>query len=101
MKLLSFRPLNKNGLRGFATVELSIGLRLIDLPIFVGANGPWAALPRKAKLDAERRQKTGADGRPVFEPVADWSSRDLADKFSAAVVDLVRAQHPGALADQP
>jgi hypothetical protein len=42
MRLVGWKPLVKGTLRGFANVELPIGLRLIDCPIFVGPNGPGA-----------------------------------------------------------
>lgn len=97
MVLRTFRPLTKGKLRGFVSVELACGLVLIDLPVFIGPNGPWAALPRKAVLDTERRQKLDANGQPTFQPIAEWRSRDLADRFSAAIIELVRKAHPGAL----
>lgn len=102
MVLHTFRPLTKGKLRGFATVELTCGLVLIDLPVFIGRDGPWAALPRKAVLDAERSPKLDTNGQPSFQPVAEWRSGDLADRFSAAEVELVRKAHPGALdGDEP
>jgi hypothetical protein len=97
MVLRSFRPLAKGALRGFATVELPIGLVLRYLPIFFTANGPWVGLPRKPLLDTARRQKIDANGQPSFQPVAEWRSRELSDRFSAGVVELVRAAHPEAL----
>ena len=97
MRLISFKLISKNGLAGFATVELGIGLRLFDLPVFSnGQAGPWAALPRKPQLDREHHQRVGADGKLAFEPVAEWRDRETADKFSAAVVALVRTAHPDA-----
>ncbi len=98
MVLPTFQPLTKGKLRGFATVELTCGLVLIDLPVFIDRDGPWAALPRKAVLDAERSQKLDANGQPSFQPVAEWRSRDLADRFSAAAIELV---HSGALDGVP
>jgi hypothetical protein len=97
MRLLSWKPITKGSLRGFATVELPIGLRLVDCGVFVGTKGAWAALPAKPQLDKENRQRLGADGKPSYSPVVEWRSRDLADRFSAAVVALVRAAHPDAL----
>jgi hypothetical protein len=84
-------------LRGFATVELPYGLRLIDRPALVGTKGPWVGLPTKKPFDRDGGQRTGADGKPAYSPVLEWSSRDLSDRFSAAVVALVRAAHPDAL----
>ena len=41
MRLVSWKALVKGTLRGFATVELPIELKLVDCPIFVGPNEPW------------------------------------------------------------
>jgi hypothetical protein len=41
---------------GFATVELPTGLELIDCPVLVGSNGPWARLPSKPVLGHEGKQ---------------------------------------------
>ena len=97
MRLISWRPVRSGKLLGFASVELGIGLRLFELPVFAGTNGPWAALPRKARLDREKRQRLGANGSPEFEPVAEWKDRASADAFSAAVISAIRAAHPDAL----
>lgn len=95
--LRAFRPLLKRALRGFATIELPCGLVLVDLPIFIGRDGPWVALPRRPILDAERRQKLDATGQPSFQAVAEWRTRDLADRFSTAVIEAIVAEHPRAL----
>ena len=100
MRLLAWRPINAGGaLVGFASVELGIGLKLYDVAIFRGVLGFWAGLPRKAELDRERRQKIGPDGKPAFMPVAEWRDRRLADGFSTAVVEIVRAADPGVFDD--
>jgi DNA-binding cell septation regulator SpoVG len=94
MRLVSWRPVTKGSLRGFATVELPIGLKLHDVLVFVGRNGAWASLPSKAQIDRDGRQKTEANGKAMYAPVLEWRSRDLSDRFSEAVVALVRAAHP-------
>lgn len=88
MRLLSWKPISKGSLRGFATVELPIELKLVDCPIFVGPNGPWSALPSKPVLDCEGRQARPS-GKPQFAPVVEWRNRGLAERFSAAVIALV------------
>src|ERR1700719_3213424 len=49
--LVSRKSIAKGTLRGFATVELPIELKLVDCPIFVGPNGPRAPLPYNPVLD--------------------------------------------------
>jgi hypothetical protein len=96
MRLVTWKPLIKGSLRGIATIELPIGLKLIDCPLLIGPNGPRASLPSKPVLDREGRHAK-PDGKPQFAPVLEWRSRELGDRFSAAVVALVRAAHPDAL----
>ena len=97
MRLRGFRPLVKVKLMGFVSVEPTCGLVLHDLPVFIGRDSPWVVLPPKLLLDGERRRKLDANGQPSFQAVAEWHGRDLADRFSAAVIELVRQKHPGAL----
>ena len=101
LKLLSVKPIAKNGLACFASIELGIGLRLFDVPVFSGGqNGPWAGLPRKPQLDRERRQRLDINGKPSFEMVAEWRDRATSSRFSDAVVGLVRAAHPDLFEDR-
>lgn len=93
LRLVSWKPLAKGSLRGFATVELPIGLKLIDCPVYVGKNGGWASLPSKPQLDRDGRRKTDINGHPAYSAVLEWRSRELADRWSAAVVALVRQAH--------
>jgi hypothetical protein len=99
MGLVSWKPVAKGRLRGFTTVELTVGLRLTDCAVFVGAKGAWATLPVKPQLDRDGRQRNGADGKPSYVPILEWRSRDLAERWSKSVVDLVRQRHPAALGD--
>jgi hypothetical protein len=63
MRLISWKPLVRGSLRGFATVELPIGLKIFDCPILTGPNGPRASLPSKPQID-KGRQKTASTARP-------------------------------------
>jgi hypothetical protein len=96
MRLVSGKPMAKGALRAFATVELPIRLKLIDCPVFVGSSGRWASLPSKPVLDRDGKQAK-PNGRPQFATVLEWRNRALSDRFSAAVVALIRAAHPDAL----
>jgi hypothetical protein len=95
--LVAWRPVVKGALRGFATVELPIGLKLVDCPVYVGKNGPWASLPAKPQIDRDGRQKTDAAGKPTYAAILEWRDRALADRFSEVVIAAVRTVHPEAL----
>ncbi|MFI4948007.1 MAG: hypothetical protein ACHQC9_04335 [Alphaproteobacteria bacterium] len=85
-------------MRGFATIELPSGLVLHQCPVFRGSDGKaWVALPAKPVLDRDGRHRHDINGKPQYAPVAEWRSRAIADRFSAAIIELVRTAHPGAL----
>jgi hypothetical protein len=96
LRLRGWRPLHKNSLRGFATVEvLPLGLTIQDIAVNVSHGKPWASLPRKPALDRDGRQ-VAVDGKKQYATLLVWNDRGMRDRFSAAVVQLVRARHPEA-----
>jgi DNA-binding cell septation regulator SpoVG len=90
MRLVSWKPLAKGSLRGFATVELPIGLKLIDCPVLVGPNGPWASLPSKPVLDRHGRQAK-SDDKAIFTPVLEWRDRRIPHR-SGAMLELLAVE---------
>jgi hypothetical protein len=60
MRLVSWSPPVKGNLRGFATVELSNGLRVINCPALERQGKFWAILPGKPQIDQDGSQKRGA-----------------------------------------
>ena len=65
--------------------------------MLVGATGARATLPAKAQIDKDGPQKKGVNGRAAYVAVLEWQSRELNDRFSNAVVSMVRWAHPGDL----
>jgi hypothetical protein len=91
-------PTIKGALRSFCTVELPIGLKIHDVLVLVAARGAaWAGLPAKPQLDKEGRQKVDATGNGLYRPVRERRDRVPRDRFSAALVELILAEHPDAL----
>jgi hypothetical protein len=99
MRLISFKPLIKGALRGFANVELPSGLRITDCPVLTSNGKTWATLPSKPVLNHEGRH-VEVSGKKQYVPIIEWRDRDLSDRFSVAVVELVKAKHPDALVDE-
>jgi hypothetical protein len=97
MRLIAWKPLVKNGLRGFATVELPIGLKISDVPVLISNSKAWAASPSKPQIDKDGLHKKDVNGKPAYAAILEWRDRDLASRFSDAVVALVRAEYPDAL----
>jgi hypothetical protein len=100
MRLLDVRPL-AGAVRGFSAIELPIGLMINSIPILIGKNGPWTSLPNKPQIGQDGRYKTDVNGKAQYTPFLWWRDRDLSDRFSTAVVELVRQGHPDALSDSP
>lgn len=95
--LRDFRPLNRNTLRGFATVLIAPGLVIKDIAVHTKNNRSWAQLPSKP-LIADGLVKKDDAGKPVYVPILEWENRDLSERFSAAVVKAVEAKHPDTFA---
>jgi hypothetical protein len=99
LRLISWQPFREGPPRGFAVIELPNGLRIHDAPIRTGTKGLWAGLLAKPEIDRKGRRKIDINGKPVYAPVLQWRNRELSDRFSQAVVALVRQAHPDDLAD--
>jgi hypothetical protein len=98
MGRIFWKPLVKNSLRGFATVEWPIGLKLVDCPVCVPNGKTWASLPSKPVLDREGKHAE-VSRKKQYASILERRDRELANRFSDAVLNLVRAQHPEALDD--
>jgi hypothetical protein len=83
MRLVSFKPMVKGSLRGLATVQLPNGLRITECPVLTSNGKAWETFP--------------IDGKKQYTSILAWPDRETADRWSLAVVELVRAKHPGAL----
>ena len=85
-------------MRGFAVVELPVGLVIVDCAVHVAADGAaWAALPARPLLGADGRPLLGKGGKVRWASVLRWADRDRAARFSEAVIALVRLRDPDAL----
>ena len=72
-----------------------------DCPVFLTNGKAWASLPSKPQLDGGGRHKIGANGKPVYTAILAWRDKATPDRFSAAVVNLIRSAYPDALGGGP
>ena len=96
MRLSGWRPLARNSLRGFGDIELPSGLRIREVAVLSSNRQCWATLPSKPVLDRNGRH-VETNGKKQFAAILEWRSRELADGFSAKIIELVHQVHPGAL----
>jgi hypothetical protein len=63
--------------------------------VLQGAEGAWAALPRKPEIERDGKTvRFGGDGKPVYHELLAWRSKRLREAFSERVVELIRSSHP-------
>jgi hypothetical protein len=94
MALLEFKPLVKNTLRGFAVLDVPPGIIVREFSIHEKNGKRWASLPAKPMLDADGKQIVNHAGHKQYAAPLGWRTRELADRFSARVIELVIAAHP-------
>jgi hypothetical protein len=97
--LLEFRPFVRGTLRGFCKIRIGKSLVINDVSVHTSHGKHWASLPGKPLLSGDGTALRDAEGKIRYVPMLEWSSRDARDAFSAAVVEAVRAEHPGAFAE--
>jgi DNA-binding cell septation regulator SpoVG len=96
--LLEWKPRVKGALRGFAKVRLGRGLLIHEVPVLAGKNGRgWAALPGRPILNADGSAARDAEGKQRYAPIMEWADRATSDRFTAAVIAAILAEHPDAL----
>jgi hypothetical protein len=92
-----FTPVIEKTLVGLVRVQLPSGLILHDVAIHKCNGTAWAIAPNKPMLDRNGVQVKNATGKPLCVPIVAFASPELRDRFSAAVIDAVRAAHPRVL----
>ncbi len=102
MRLRGWRRCRRGKLLAFVDVTLPpLAMVLHGCPLFIGDAGPWAGLPSRPAVDERGRHKRGIDGKRLFEPVVEWTTRAQSDVFSGAVITLLRKHAPELLDPAP
>jgi SpoVG len=76
-KLRKWTARHSGALLGFCSVELASGMVINDLKVLTGKNGPWVAMPSQKQLDRGGNPRLDADGKPVFNQVIEFRSRQI------------------------
>lgn len=97
VSIIAWRALNRNTLRGFATIKLGASLKINDVTIHRHENGQtWASFPSKPVLMPDGTAKKGDNGKPMYIPILEWDSKAARDRFSESVIAALEKEHPGA-----
>jgi hypothetical protein len=92
-----FKPVTRNSLRGFARVRMPSGVIFHDVGLYQKDGERWALPPSKPILGRDGTQIKRA-GKPAYQPVVSFVSKEARDRFSGAIVAAVEASHPEAFA---
>jgi DNA-binding cell septation regulator SpoVG len=97
MKILDWRAMRRNSLLGFVKVELPSGMVIADVTILSGDKGAWASPPSKPLIGRDGAVLKDAAGKARYQPIIDFTSKEVRNRFSEGVVAALRAAHPEAL----
>jgi hypothetical protein len=90
--LLSWRPMNRGFLRGFATVLLGKSLKITDISVFQSNGKAWASFPGKP-LIGDGKALLDDRGKQRYLTIMEWTDKAAGDRFSAAVTAAIIAAH--------
>ena len=89
--------ISRNSLVGFARVRTPSGTVFHDVGIYQKEGKFWASPPSKPKLNRDGVHMKDAAGKGMWTPVVTFSSKEVRERWSAAVIDAVRISHPEVL----
>jgi len=88
------RILNGGALLAKCKIRLPNRLEISDVAIFVKDGKRWAALPSEVQRDYTTGQPVkDENGRAKYRSSLRWSTRELQNSFSEAVIAAVEAAH--------
>jgi DNA-binding SARP family transcriptional activator len=93
MQLLDWKRIDKGAIRGRATVLLPIGLQIADIGVFTKDAQSWAQMPSEAMRDADGQLLKDDRGKTRYRSPLRWATRELQERFSAALIALIEAEH--------
>jgi hypothetical protein len=98
LALAGWKPRLQNSLRGFADVKFPNGLTVHEVVVHTSNGRSWVNLPAKPMLGRDgQAMRDPTTAKLKYSPILEWADRATADRFSAAVVDLIEAEYPGAV----
>jgi hypothetical protein len=92
-----FAPVIRNTLRGFARVRTPSGMVLHDVAIHQKNSIAWASPPDKPMIGRDGTVMRDAAGKIKYTRLVGFTSRELHDRLSAAVIAALRDRYPEAL----
>jgi hypothetical protein len=94
IRILGWRELRRNSLLGFARIESPSGMIISDVTVLTGERGPWASPPSKPMVGKDGSVLRDSNDKVKYQPVIEFTSREVRDRWSSAVIEALRQAHP-------
>jgi len=101
MKVVSFKPLERGSLLGFADLAMDSGLVLLGCSYHAANGKRWCSPPSRPQLDAERKPMIGDDGKIIYAPMVDFAEKRLRYRWSDAAVAAIDEYLAGSASPPP
>ena len=97
VKIIEWRALRKGSLLGFAKVEFPSGLIISDVTVLSSGLGPWASPPSTPMIGRDGAVMKDDKAKVRYSAVIEFTSKEVRDRWSVAVIEAVRLAHPDVL----
>jgi hypothetical protein len=97
VEITGFVARRRNTLQGFAEAKLPSGMILNDVGIYIDNGRAWATPASKPMLDRNGVALRDDRGKIRYSPVITFSSKEVRDRFSDAIIEAVRVAYPDVL----
>lgn len=83
IQVISFKPLAKRALLGFADLALPSGMVLRDCTVMQANGKTWVNAPSKPQLDNDGKQRVDqSTGKKMYAPVVEFADKRARDRFN-------------------
>jgi hypothetical protein len=93
-----FTPMQKKSLVGFVTVRTPSGMVFHECSVHKQNDSVWVSPASKAIITKDGTVLKDFRGRICYAPVISFETKYARDKWSAGIVEALRAQRPEVLA---
>ncbi len=97
-KLLDWRPLEKNTLKGFASVQFTSGVIFREIAVHVSGSRAWAAPPSRPWIKDNALVFDETTGKAKWQMLVDFANHGVRASWSRQVISALAAAHPEVLA---
>jgi hypothetical protein len=92
-RLLEWRPLLKNTLRGFAKVQFPSGVIIAEVGIHIAGSRAWASPPSRPWVK-DNAVVLDEAAKPRWQPLIEFATHGVRSSWSSQVLAAVREEYP-------